>query len=255
MDRSLATSCYRSPLRPSIAAPDCALGIYGHAHHPYHDRNPHAGRGDLATSAQGSLRRQHAALANLVRAVEPDFADALARDLLDKFGSLTAILALPEKVIANTTGSAVLAGILSSTKRLVIESLLAGLPRTPFSPANQEMVRYLTATLGSLKHEEAHVFFLDVGLRLLSHEIFAYGTANRASFPVQNIFRRAVSVGSTRLVLIHNHPSGIPEPSESDKISTREICRAGKAVGIIIHDHLVVAGPHVFSFRASGFPL
>jgi len=176
----------------------------------------------------------------------------LASRLLAQFGSLTAVLTETFEALAAATGSQVVAGVLSTAKNIVVESLLADLPKTPFSPANQDVVRYVTAIMGGLTHEEAHAFFLDGQLRFLRHEVFAYGSENRTDFPVRMIFRRAVQIGATQLVLIHNHPSGVPEPSESDIKVTRDICFVGQAVGIGIHDHLIVAGSHVFSFRAAG---
>ena len=252
MDCSATASRYRGPLRARAPIADRAFGICDHAFGAYDSRHIDARRSDMGASPQASLRRQHAALADMVRAVEPDFANELAGHLLAQYGSLTAVLSEPLDGLTTATGNAMLAAVISSAKSVVVESLLAELPKAPFSAANQSVVRYVTAILGGLTHEEAHAFFLDGRLGFLRHEVFSYGAEDRAAFPVQMIFRRAVQIGSSQIVLIHNHPSGSPEPSEMDKDVTSKIAAAGRAIGISIHDHLVVAGPHMFSFRAAG---
>lgn len=188
----------------------------------------------------------------MVRAVEPDFPEEMAAGLLAQYGSLTALLAEPAKELFLSTGNQALATILSTAKHVVVEALLDELPKTPFSPSNQDVLRYITAIMGGLTREEAHVFFLDGRLRFLRHEVFSYGTEARAEFPMHAVFRRALQIGALQLVLIHNHPSGNPEPSEDDLLVTKQIAAAGQAVGLAIRDHLIVASPNVFSFRAAG---
>jgi DNA repair protein RadC len=252
MDRSPATTRDRSAFWPRARSPDCAFGVCDHAQRPHRDRDPDVGGRDLAASEQGSFRRQHAALADMVRAVEPDFADQLAERLLAQYGSLNALLCEPLRDLILATGNAALATILSTAKAVVVESLFAELPKTSFSPTDQNVLRYVSAIMGGLTHEEAHVFFLDRRLRFLRHEVFAYGSESETSFPMQMIFRRALQIGSSQLVLIHNHPAGSPQPSQTDIDFTRRAVDAGQAIGLDIHDHLVVAGPRVYSFRSAG---
>lgn len=176
----------------------------------------------------------------------------MAAQLLGQYGSLTAVLAEPAQELARTTGNTALATILSSAKSMVVESLLADLPKATYAPTNQDFLRFITSIMSGLTHEEAHVLFLDGRLRFLRHEPFCYGDVAEVHFPVPTILRRALHVGASQLVLVHNHPSGSPEPSDIDKQATARIAAAAGAIGITVHDHLVVAGPHVFSFRAAG---
>jgi DNA repair protein RadC len=252
MDRIVATPRHFGACRPTYGIADSATRLRHNALSPHDHRASDVVGSHIAASAKATFRRQHAALANLVRPLEPNFAEALANKLLSTFGSLTAVLSEPSDGLAMVTGNHVLADILSSTKDVVVQSLLAELPREPFSPANQNVIQYLSALLGSLTHEEAHAFFLDRNLGFLRHEVFAYGSDRGATFPVRVMLRRAVQIGATQLVLIHNHPSGIAKPSESDIAATRDICAASKAVDIGVYDHLIVAGPHLFSFRSAG---
>jgi DNA repair protein RadC len=252
MDRSLTATRNRSALRPRASASNRPLGLRDHAHRTNGRGDTEFGGGDYPPPPQVTLSRQHAALANMVRAVEPDFANEMAERLLAKYGSLTAVLSEPAEELRLSTGNPALATILSTAKHVVVESLLDDLPKTPFSPSNQDVLRYITAIMSGLTHEEAHVFFLDGRLRFLRHEVFCYGTEKDAQFPMHIVFRRALQIGASQLVLIHNHPSGSPEPSDEDKQVTQRIAAAGHAIGLAIRDHLIVAGSNVFSFRAAG---
>lgn len=252
MDRGIAASCYRGPFRASTSVADRALSLCDHAHGTNNYSHSRNRRRNNSASQPGSLGRQHAALADMVRAFEPDFADQLADQLLAQYGSLTALLCEPLPDLMVATGNIALATVLSTAKAIVVESLFAELPKASFSPTDQNVLRYISTIMGGLTHEEAHTFFLDRHLRFLRHEVFAYGSESETSFPLQMIFRRALQVGSTQLVLIHNHPAGSPQPSQTDIDFTRRAADAGRAIGLIIHDHLVVSGPRVFSFRSAG---
>lgn len=252
MDSSITASGNRRALRPRASPPGRSRGLRDYAHCTHNRCDVHFDHGHFPAATQTTLGRQHAALANMVRAVEPDFAEEMAARLLAQYGSLTALLAEPAKELFLSTGNQALATILSTAKHVVVEALLDELPKTPFSPSNQDVLRYITAIMGGLTREEAHVFFLDGRLRFLRHEVFSYGSEARAEFPMHAVFRRALQIGALQLVLIHNHPSGNPKPSEDDLLVTKQIAAAGQAVGLAIRDHLIVASPNVFSFRAAG---
>lgn len=252
MDRSSTAHRDWRAFRPSAQPSHRSAGVRDHAIGSDRHRDCHADRSDRLALQKNALRHQHATLAHMVGAVEPDIADELASRLLAKFGSLTAILSEPADELTLATGNPVLGGVLSAARDVVVAALLADLPKVPFSPANPDVIRYITAIMGSLTHEEGHVFFLDGRRRFLQHEVFSYGSDRSTTFPVQIIFRRAIQIGSDQLVLIHNHPSGLAEPSAIDQAVTRTIASAGRAIGTCVHDHLVVAGARIFSFRAAG---
>lgn len=252
MDRSSTATRHRGTLWSRTPASNRPSGLRDHAHSANNASNSDLICSNYGPTPQATLSRQHAALANMVRAIEPDFANEVAQRLLAQFGSLNAVLSEPADELCLVTGNPALATILSTAKHVVVESLLDELPKTPFSPSNQDVLRYVTAIMSGLTHEEAHVFFLDSRLCFQRHEVFCYGTDCHAQFPMHVVFRRALQIGSAQLVLIHNHPSGNPEPSTEDIQATRRIAAAGQAVGLMIRDHLIVAGASVYSFRAAG---
>lgn len=252
MERRITAPRHWRALRSRLGTTYRTNCLRADALRPHHYRARDVGRRDLAQSRAGERARQQCALAELVSAVEPDFAEEIAERLMAQFGTLGALLDEPEADLFLATGNRTLAKILRKAKPLVIASLLSDLSKVPFSPANQDVLRYVTAIMAGLACEEAHAFFLDSRLSILRHEIFAYGSEKSTDFPMHIIFRRAIQIGATELVLIHNHPSGSAEPSDQDLVVTRQIASAGRCLGISVHDHLIVAESRVFSFRAAG---
>lgn len=111
---------------------------------------------------------------------------------------------------------------------------------------------YLLADMAHDHVECVRVLFLNIRNRLLRDEIVAQGTIDQAPIYPREIIRRALDVGATALILIHNHPSGDPHPSRGDIAATRQLQAAAKPFSIVIHDHLIVARGGWKSFREEG---
>lgn len=97
-------------------------------------------------------------------------------------------------------------------------------------------------------HEEFFVLFLDNRLKLIKKKMIAKGNENILGFDVKNILKDALKIGSSNLVLIHNHPSGNPYPSTADIESTKAIIKACEAVDISVVDHLIIGTNNYYSF-------
>jgi DNA repair protein RadC len=109
---------------------------------------------------------------------------------------------------------------------------------------------YLTAAMAQERVEQFRVLFLDTRHRLIADEVQGRGTIDRTPAYPREVVKRALELNATGLVLAHNHPSGEPTPSRDDIALTGEIVRAAAALGIRVHDHLVIGkGKHV-SFRS-----
>ena len=78
------------------------------------------------------------------------------------------------------------------------------------------------------------------------------GSIDQAAIYTREVIRRAMDLGSAALILVHNHPSGSPEPSRQDIEVTRQIIDAGKRLGISVHDHVIIAAQGHVSLRAKG---
>ncbi|WP_447766144.1 JAB domain-containing protein [Sphingopyxis panaciterrae] len=118
---------------------------------------------------------------------------------------------------------------------------LRGVAIDPFSP---ELRRYLIASMGSLIDETLRVLFLDSARRLIADERLQQGTLNQLAVHPRTIFRRALEHNAAGLILVHNHPSGDPSPSEEDITSTRRLEQIGRSLDIEIVDHIIVTSAY-----------
>jgi len=96
------------------------------------------------------------------------------------------------------------------------------------------------------------VLFLDKKNRLIADEILGKGTVDRAPVYPREVIKRALDLSATALILAHNHPSGDPTPSQSDIDMTQKIIEAGKTMGIIVHDHIIIGRNDIVSFKTLG---
>lgn len=125
----------------------------------------------------------------------------------------------------------------------------------PESTINVESPGALVAALGNLAlmdREHLVAVHLDVGNALLGMETVSVGTLTASLVHPREIFKAAILVNAAGLILVHNHPSGIPEPSREDRETTCRIHKAGQLIGIPLLDHIIIAGRGHFSFREKG---
>lgn len=119
--------------------------------------------------------------------------------------------------------------------------------------SSSSLVRaFVSASLRHAPREEFHVLFLDNSLGLIADEVLGEGTVAHVHVYSREVIRRALELSATSLILVHNHPSGMPTVSRGDRDMTAEIVRAGHPLGIEVHDHLIVAGDAIVSFAAEG---
>jgi DNA repair protein RadC len=99
--------------------------------------------------------------------------------------------------------------------------------------------------------EKIVVAHLDRSARLIGLSDYP-GTTDDAELPVREIFSDALRLGTSALIIAHNHPSGDPQPSQADCAATRTLADTGRSLGIAVHDHLIFAGGDIVSFRSLG---
>jgi DNA repair protein RadC len=112
--------------------------------------------------------------------------------------------------------------------------------------------RYLRMKLGGQRHESFIVLFVDVKNRLIMDKELFRGTLQHTSVYPREVVREALACNAASVMLAHNHPSGVPEPSEADLQITQILRQALALVDIRVLDHFVVAGPLVHSFAEHG---
>jgi DNA repair protein RadC len=139
---------------------------------------------------------------------------------------------------------------------IVRESMLHALRSEAFAGPvltdSASLIDYLSFDMSHLGAERVRVLFLNSGNRLLHDEVIAEGSVNKTAIYPREIMRRALDVGATALILVHNHPSGEPWPSASDIEATRRVADAARPLDICIHDHIIVGRSGWSSFRALG---
>ena len=100
--------------------------------------------------------------------------------------------------------------------------------------------------------EQFRVLFLDRKNGLLADEFQAHGTVDHAPVYPREIVKRAIALDASAIILVHNHPSGDPTPSQADIEMTRQVIEIGRPLSIVVHDHLVVGRDKVASFKQLG---
>lgn len=173
------------------------------------------------------------------------------RALLDEFGSLPQVLAASPAALRRFVRPAA-AGRLALVRDLAQRLLRAPLRERPVLSSSSTLIDYLRGGLNGRSRERFHVLYLDKTNRLIRDEIEGEGTVDHAPVYPREILRRALELDASALILAHNHPAGDPTPSSADIEMTRQVVEAARALRISVHDHVVVGGEGVASFRALG---
>jgi DNA repair protein RadC len=177
----------------------------------------------------------------------------LARDLLAHFGSLTRLFHASHAEFAAFPGMgpakyAQLQAVLEMARRALGEEMARGDALN--SPA---AVRdYLRLQLGGLAHEVFMALFLDAQNRVLAREELFRGTLTQTSVYPREVVKRALAHNAASVILAHNHPSGVAEPSQADRWLTEQLKAALALVDVKVLDHFIVAGPQGVSFAERG---
>jgi DNA repair protein RadC len=193
-------------------------------------------------------------LADLLCAAWPQEAEPAAERLIDAFGSLPALLAASPDAVRRSLGSGgeAIAAFISLVRGAQLHALRRALEDGPLLPTSAALLDYLHLHMAWSADEEFRVLYLNSRNRLLKDEAAARGTPNEVSVHPRAIVKRALELGATALILVHNHPSGSTEPSQSDIRTTSRIVRAARTLDIVVHDHIIVARSGWRSFRQSG---
>ena len=192
-------------------------------------------------------------LTQLLLPVSGDRAQDDADALLGEFGSLSAVLAAPPEALARTLGGERgCADFLRTVRSVLVHALRREAGDGPLLPSSAALIDYLHLRLAHACDEEFRVLYLNSRNVLLKDETVATGTPNEVSIHPRMIVKRALELGATALILVHNHPSGSPDPSQGDIQTTARIVRAAKTLDIVVHDHIIIARSGSRSFRQSG---
>jgi DNA repair protein RadC len=209
------------------------------------------GRNDAAPSPPADTEQCRALLAALLRRAWPGKAAAWADALVAEFGSLPAVLAVGAGDRARSIGAEP-ARFLADIQSTLLHCLRVKLASRPVITTSQQLLDYLQMDMTNLMNERFRVLFLTSQNELIADDLVWEGTVGEAPAYPREIVKRALEVGATGIILVHNHPSGNHDPSKGDVEATRRIAEAALVLGICLHDHIVISRAGWTSFRKRG---
>lgn len=122
----------------------------------------------------------------------------------------------------------------------------------PVISGSEALIQYLKYRMAHLRYEQVRALYLDVGNRVVGDNVVAKGSVSSCPIHSREIIRRALELQAVGVILVHNHPSGSPKPSEGDIAATNKLLVACQAVDLSLHDHIVISKEGWTSFRMEG---
>ena len=143
-------------------------------------------------------------------------------------------------------------GALSIARASALRLLQTRMEARPILSSLDALGDYLQAAMSHAQVEEVRVLFLNAKNVLIANETMWRGSVDVAAVHVREVIARAMVLGATAIILVHNHPSGDPTPSNQDIRLTRDMVEAGRHMKITVHDHVIVGSQGRSSLRAMG---
>ena len=225
-------------------------------------------QGDLAHQGAGHRARLRArllgggaeALADyevleylLFAAIKQGDTKPISKSLIKRFGNLAGVLNADAKALQSVKGvgetsAAALKSVALAARRMARVEI----QQKPVLGSWQALLDYLTIDMAHLTVERVRVLYLNTQNRLVLDEHIGDGSIDEAAIHPREIIRQALDIGASALILVHNHPSGNPEPSRADIQITNRIAEAGRLLGIVVHDHIIIGREGHVSLKAKG---
>ena len=177
----------------------------------------------------------------------------LGRELLDRYKSLQNLFARSPSELMSIRGiGAAKAAILSAAFELLRRTQSQSSPEKPTFKRSSDVAEVYLPLLRDLRKEVFKVLLLNRANRLIQEVPVSEGTLEASIVHPRDVFREALLAPAAGVILIHNHPSGNPTPSEEDLKITRQLVEAGKLLGVRVYDHIILAGERYRSFADEG---
>ena len=177
----------------------------------------------------------------------------LAKELLKRFGTLAGVLDADPGALRQVKGIGEAGiGALKIAALAARRMARSEVRQKPVLGSWQALLDYLAIDMAHLTVERVRVLYLNTQNRLILDHHAGDGSLDEAAVYPREVIRRGLDIGASALILVHNHPSGNPEPSRADIQLTQRIAEAGRPLGIAVHDHLIVGSEGHVSLRAKG---
>ncbi|MBX6426703.1 MAG: DNA repair protein RadC [Variibacter sp.] len=186
----------------------------------------------------------------LFRAIPRRDVKPLAKALLDKFGSFAEVISAPMARLAEVPGLGESAIVELKIVQAAAQRLARGaVRRRPALSSWSAVLDYCRATMAFADKEQFRILFLDKRNQLIADEVQQVGTVDHTPVYPREVVKRALELSATGVILVHNHPSGDPTPSQTDIQMTQSIIEVAKPLGIAVHDHIVIGKEGHVSFK------
>jgi DNA repair protein RadC len=177
----------------------------------------------------------------------------LARALIQRFGSLAGVLNADPQTLARHPGmgeatAAALRIVAVAARRMARQVV----HEQPVLGSWQALIDYLTIDMAHLTRERVRVLYLNTRNMLIHDDHLGDGSIDEATIHPREVIHKAMDLGASAVILVHNHPSGSPEPSRADIQITQRIAEAGRLLNITVHDHVIIGRQGHVSLRAQG---
>ena len=177
----------------------------------------------------------------------------IAKALMERFGSYRGVLRADTAALVavkgmGEAGAVMFKAIADAAERLARDEVM----NKPVLSSWDKLLDYLQIGMADQKTEHFRILFLDVKKMLIADEEQQHGTVNHTPIYPREVVKRALELSATAIILVHNHPSGNPTPSQADIQMTRTIRDAAKGVNIALHDHIIVAESGTISLADKG---
>jgi len=177
----------------------------------------------------------------------------LAKRLIKRFGGFAEVISATPEALSEVEGAGEVAiGTLKTVEAAAILLARETVLDRPVLSSWQALLDYCRAAMAHSQVEQFRLLFLDRKNVLIADEVQQTGTVDHAPVYPREVVKRALDLGASALILVHNHPSGDPTPSRADIEMTNEIKNAALPLGVVIHDHLVIGRQGHASFRSLG---
>ena len=175
-----------------------------------------------------------------------------ARALIARFGGIGPLLAADAQTLRREGLSDGVVGALKIAEASALRLLETRVEGRPILSSWDALGDYLQAAMAHSPVEEVRVLFLNAKNMLLANEAMWRGSVDEASVHVREVISRAIQLGATAIIIVHNHPSGDPSPSQQDIRLTKDLVEAGRHMKITVHDHVIVGSQGRSSLKALG---
>ena len=177
---------------------------------------------------------------------------AQAKALIARFGGIGPLLCADAETLRREGLSDGMIGALKIAEATALRLLETKIEGRPILSSWDALGDYLQAAMAHSSIEEVRVLFLNARNMLLANEALWRGSLDEASVHVREVIARAIALGATAIIIVHNHPSGDPSPSQQDIRLTRDLIEAGRHMRVTVHDHVIVGTQGRSSMKAMG---